>query len=75
MPTSGRAAGQIEAWWALADGNPNVYLVDDASADVLVSDASSIIFQYLAVDRPLVLISNPSRFASPHYDQRGVEWR
>jgi CDP-glycerol glycerophosphotransferase (TagB/SpsB family) len=45
------------------------------AADVLVSEPSSIICQYLAVDRPLVLISNPARFASPHYDQRGVEWR
>lgn len=73
----------IEAWRALADGDPNVHLVDDASADVmpwlkaadvLVSDASSVIFQYLAVDRPMVLISNPARFTSPHFDQRGIEW-
>lgn len=46
-----------------------------AAADVLVSDASSVQLEYLAVDRPLVLIDNPARFASPHYDENGREWR
>ena len=73
----------LETWRKVADSNANVHLVDDAgadvipwlrAADVLVSDVSSVVFQYLALDRPVVLISNPDRFASPHFDQRGIEW-
>ena len=45
------------------------------AADTLISDASSAIFQFLAVDRPIVLISNPDRFASAHFDRRGPEWQ
>ena len=42
---------------------------------MLVTDASSVIFQYLAVDRPIVLMTNPNRYSSPHFDARGIEWR
>jgi len=50
----------------------NVMLVTDAqapidrymaAADVMISDCSSVMLQYLALDRPLVLISNPARFS------------
>jgi CDP-glycerol glycerophosphotransferase (TagB/SpsB family) len=44
------------------------------AADVLVTDASSVQLEYLALDRPLVLIDNPERFASPHFDPKGQEW-
>ena len=73
----------LEVWRRLAAAGPRVHLVDDAAADVmpylkaadvLVSDASSVVFQYLAVDRPIVQINNPERHASPHYDPRGFEW-
>ena len=44
-------------------------------ADLLVSDASSVIFQFLALDRPIVLITNPERRRSTHFDPNGIEWR
>ena len=74
----------LETWRTIAASHEDTYIFDDSAADimpllkradVLVSDASSVIFQYLAVNRPLVLISNPDRFQVSHYDPRGIEWR
>jgi CDP-glycerol glycerophosphotransferase (TagB/SpsB family) len=45
------------------------------AADVLVSDASSVQLEYLALDRPLVLIDHPARFTSEHYNADGLEWK
>jgi hypothetical protein len=44
-------------------------------ADVLISDASSVPFYYLAFDRPIILINNPKRFDEPRFfDPDGPEW-
>lgn len=62
----------------------NVFVVeDDASnimpylknADLLLYDASSVVFQYLAMDRPTVLINNPDHRQSDYYDEKGIEWK
>ncbi|MBL4907285.1 MAG: CDP-glycerol glycerophosphotransferase family protein [Sneathiella sp.] len=45
------------------------------AADILISDASSVIFQFLALDRPVIAISNPERFTTKEYDSSGIEWR
>ncbi len=67
-----------------AQGRENVWLVEDPAndgmallplADVLVSDASSLIFAFLACDRPLVLVTHPDRKQDPGYDENGIEWR
>lgn len=74
----------LETWRALAVSNDRVHLFDDPAADVmpllknadvLVTDTSSVMFQYLAVDRPMVLITNPARREASHFDAEGVEWR
>jgi tetratricopeptide (TPR) repeat protein len=74
----------LTPWRALARSEPDVHLVEDPAADVmpllkaadvLVSDASSVIFEYLALDRPLVLITNPERHRSAYFDATGIEWR
>lgn len=61
----------------------NVVLIDDASsdimplmlqADLLVSDFSSAIFQFLALDKPIVLFTNPNYKLSTHFDPLGIEW-
>ncbi len=46
-----------------------------AVADVLVSDLSSVVFQFLAVDRPIITFNHPERRNSPQYDAEGLEWR
>jgi hypothetical protein len=74
------------AWWRKAAADDRrVHLVDDPaadvtphlqSADVLVSDVSTVAFAFLALDRPIVLLANPDRFKDrEHFDPDGLEWR
>ena len=73
------------AWWARLEASvPGVHLVRDThaditpymlAADVLVSDASSAIFEFLALDRPIVLVTNPRHAADPAYDPDDITWR
>lgn len=75
----------MSAWGRIAARDPSVRLVRDpaadvvpllADADLLVSDASGVIFQYLALDRPMVLITNPERARdADHFDADAIEWR
>lgn len=74
----------LDTWRALARSDPRVHLRADPAADImpylkradiLVTDTSSVIFQYLAVDRPIVLITNPAHKDCAHYDPDGIEWR
>jgi len=71
------------AWFERAADRAHVHLIaepkDDIMpflqrSDILVSDASSTVFQFLALDRPIVLIDNPNRRCSPAYDPKGIEW-
>lgn len=68
----------------LAQRHENIHLVENVDtdispylrrADVLVSDASSVMFQYLAMDRPVIGINNPKRFGGRWFDPNGIEWR
>jgi hypothetical protein len=73
------------AWWRrLAEREPAVHLVMDThadvtgymlAADVLVSDASSVVFEFLALDRPIVLVTNPLHRADPAFDPDSIIWR
>jgi CDP-glycerol glycerophosphotransferase (TagB/SpsB family) len=75
----------MAAWARAAEVNPRVHLVNDPVADVapylmaadaLVSDASGVIFQYLTLDRPIVLITNPAAASDEAlYDPDAIEWR
>lgn len=74
----------MATWRALAEADADVHLVEDPAtdvmpylkaADLLISDASSVLFQYLAVDRPIILITNPERHTSFQFDPMGIEWR
>lgn len=75
----------IHHWRKTASDYENVVLVDDPeadiipylkSADVLVTDASSVMFDFLAVDRPILLLRNPNHTRDPEaYDAQGIEWR
>lgn len=42
--------------------------------DILITDASSVMFPFLVLDRPLILVNNPGRFRDPKYDPQAPEW-
>ncbi len=75
----------VAAWREIAAASPNVVVVDDSSvdvapyllaADLLVSDASGVAIQYLALDRPIILISNPKRHADrAYFEAEAPEWK
>lgn len=74
----------IDMWHDISLKHENVILCDPASdlipvlldADLMVSDASSAIFHFLALNRPIVLVNNPQRFDdSDAYDPNGIEWQ
>jgi tetratricopeptide (TPR) repeat protein len=73
------------SWWRnVARTFPNVHLVDSAAADVapllaaadvLVTDCSDLMFSFLVVDRPMVLVDNPDRLAAGSgYDPKALVW-
>lgn len=73
----------MQTWRDAAQRDPNLHLIEDAdrdvipflrAADVLVTDASSVQMEYLALDRPMVLINNPQRFGCKGFDPAGFEW-
>ncbi len=67
------AAAEERAWLVPADANIYDLL---PMADVLISDASSVPFYYLAWDRPIILVTNPRRFEEPRFfDPEGQEWK
>lgn len=70
-------------WSRIEAAEPGVHLVRDThaditrymlAADVLISDASSAIFEFLALDRPIVLVTNPAHSADPAYDSESILW-
>lgn len=73
----------IQMWSQMSQRCVNVDLLDPESdliptlleADVMVSDASSAIFHFLALNRPIVLVNNPDRFHDDNaFDPNGIEW-
>ena len=73
----------VEWWRAAAAVDPHVHLLQDLNADImpflqradlLITDASSVMLEYLAMDRPMVLLSNPARTSCKEYDPQGYEW-
>lgn len=66
------AAANERTWLVPAEANIYDLL---PMADVLMSDASSVPFYYLAWDRPIILVTNPRRFEEPRFfDPEGQEW-
>jgi hypothetical protein len=76
--------GWMAAWRDAADADAAVRLADDPHediypyfpyADAMLSDASSAMFYFLAIDKPLLLVANPRRrSAARYYDPHAPEW-
>lgn len=74
----------MEAWRSIARRHPKVRLIEDShqniydligEADVLVSDVSSVIFYFLALDRPIILVDVPKGQLDPSVvDPAAPEW-
>ncbi len=72
-------------WRSMVEQDPKAHLVEDThtcvynyfpSADILMTDASSVMFYFLAFNRPLILVNNPERFRDPHrFDSQAHEWQ
>lgn len=71
-------------WASQAAREPGVLLVRDTHADIvpymlaadlLISDASSAVFEFLALDRPIVLVTNPRHRADPAHALDSIVWR
>lgn len=68
------SARRNERTLLVEDYNSNIYEYLP-SADILLSDASSVIFYFLALDRPVILVNNPLRFRDREFfDPEGPEW-
>ncbi|MGQ0569780.1 MAG: CDP-glycerol glycerophosphotransferase family protein, partial [Armatimonadota bacterium] len=74
----------LTSWQEAAASDPDRVIVMDADADIyqvfpftdiLLTDASSVMFYFLAMDRPIVLVTNPRRFDDvTYFDPEGPEW-
>ncbi|MCG8360324.1 MAG: CDP-glycerol glycerophosphotransferase family protein [Kiloniellales bacterium] len=82
--TAARDRRQMALWHDLVRREPGLFLVSDSGADImpylknadlLISDVSSVAYAYLAMDRPIILLSHPERARDPHYHPDGLEWQ
>ena len=73
----------MDAWARLEARHPRVHLVRDTHAavapyllasQVLISDASSVVFEFAALDRPIVLVTNPRHAADPAWASDDIVW-
>jgi hypothetical protein len=65
----------------LAANHPRVTLLDNegfagamVSADVLVSDVSSVYVEFMGLDKPIVLFNNPERYAAKVFREDDIEY-
>jgi len=76
----------VESWRKMAREIPDVQFVDDCEApisrffpdaDILISDASSLIFEFMALDRPILLYASTENIAMWEKDPEapGNAWR
>ena len=74
----------MQMWQRMMQKNERVLIIQDPNAniydylplvDILISDASSVMFYFLALDKPIIVLNNPLRQKDvEHYDPEGPEW-
>ena len=74
----------MEMWGRAAERHERVILVHDGHADIyqyfretdlLLTDASSVMFYFLYLNRPIILVNNPRRFEETNwFDPDGPIW-
>jgi len=76
------SVGFKEMYRNLGMTNPRVLYCDDlditpflAIADVMISDVSSSMMEFAALDKPLVLFNNPLCTSYPNYNPADIEFR
>ncbi len=74
----------IAQWARIAEESERMHVITDPEADLLpylfsatalITDASSAMFEALAVDKPIILIDPPDAQNTPAFDAQGIEWR
>jgi len=74
----------IKNWRNKAKQNLKVFIVEDCDediyeylplCDILLTDISSVMFYYLALNRPIILVTNSQRVKEKiYFDPDGAEW-
>ena len=74
----------IARWRSWAEADAGIELIEDLDrdiyelmpdTDVLLTDASSVMFYFLALDRPIILVDNPMRFEDrQRFSPDAEEW-
>lgn len=79
----GVTPGQIRnAFKQIAETNVNVCLCEDydisesfAVSDILISDVSSVIYEFLAMHKPVILFDSPKQKQYPNFNAEDIEYQ
>ena len=76
----------VSYWQKIASSNKNVEFIKDPSisigkfypkTDILISDGSSLVYEFMALNRPILLYSSKTPIADSNYDPMAISnlWR
>lgn len=72
----------VEMHRRLAAGHPRIRCIEDidvtpamAAADILISDVSSVLVEFMALDRPVIAVNNPRQQEYEGYRPDDIEYR